>query len=104
MSVHDHLFADSSTEVEVGVGPVTVDEVLAVARGRPRVRLAAAAVEVISASRVQVDELAEADRPVYGVSTGFGALATRHIEPALRAQLQRSLIRSHAASSGAEVE
>ena len=77
---------------------------LAVARGRPRVRLAAAAVEAIAASRVQVDELAESDRPVYGVSTGFGALATRHIEPALRAQLQRSLIRSHAASSGVEVE
>ena len=34
----------------------------------------------------------------------MGALATRHIPPALRAQLQRSLVRSHAASSGDEVE
>ncbi len=42
-------------------------------------------------------ELAESDTPSYGVSTGFGALATRHIDPELRAQLQRSLIRSHAA-------
>src|SRR5690606_34596535 len=40
----------------------------------------------------------------YGVSTGFGALATRHIAPDLRARLQRSLIRSHAAGAGPEVE
>jgi histidine ammonia-lyase len=42
--------------------------------------------------------------PHYGVSTGFGALATRHIAPGLRAQLQRSLVRSHAAGTGPEVE
>jgi histidine ammonia-lyase len=38
------------------------------------------------------------------VSTGFGALANRHIPVELRTQLQRSLIRSHAAGSGPEVE
>ena len=42
--------------------------------------------------------------PHYGISTGFGALATRHIPTELRTQLQRSLIRSHAAGSGPEVE
>jgi histidine ammonia-lyase len=51
-----------------------------------------------------IESLAHADTPHYGVSTGFGALATRHIAPELRAQLQRSLIRSHAAGSGPEVE
>ena len=43
-------------------------------------------------------------RPAYGISTGFGALATRHIPTEMRAQLQRSLVRSHAAGSGPEVE
>lgn len=38
------------------------------------------------------------------MSTGFGALAMRHLPPGQRAQLQRSLIRSHAAGNGAEVE
>jgi histidine ammonia-lyase len=42
--------------------------------------------------------------PTYGVSTGFGALATRHIPPDRRAALQRSLIRSHAAGAGPAVE
>ena len=51
-----------------------------------------------------VDELAAAPTPAYGISTGFGALATRHIPTEMRAQLQRSLIRSHAAGSGPVVE
>jgi histidine ammonia-lyase len=38
------------------------------------------------------------------VSTGFGALANRHIAPELCAQFQRSVVRSHAAGSGVEVE
>jgi histidine ammonia-lyase len=51
-----------------------------------------------------VDALAAKPEPVYGVSTGFGALAVRHISPELRAQLQRSLVRSHAAGMGPRVE
>src|SRR5207302_1394750 len=51
-----------------------------------------------------IEDLAGDDRAHYGVSTGFGALATVHIAPERRAQLQRSLIRSHAAGSGPEVE
>jgi histidine ammonia-lyase len=51
-----------------------------------------------------IDALVEDTRPHYGVSTGFGALAGRHIPPPLRTELQRSLIRSHAAGSGPEVE
>src|SRR3954451_3721749 len=51
-----------------------------------------------------VQEVARSETPVYGVSTGFGALATTHIPPDRRADLQRSLIRSHAAGSGDVVE
>jgi len=68
------------------------------------VALAAEAEAEIAASRKVIETLAEDIAPHYGVSTGFGALATRHIPPALRAQLQRSLVRSHAAGSGQEVE
>jgi histidine ammonia-lyase len=51
-----------------------------------------------------VEDLAAAPTPAYGISTGFGALATRHIPTEMRAQLQKSLVRSHAAGSGPEVE
>jgi histidine ammonia-lyase len=90
--------------VTVGVGPVSFGDVVAVARGDARVRIGEDAVAAIERSRKAVEQLAEALTPAYGISTGFGALATTHIPPDMRGQLQRSLIRSHSASSGPEVE
>ena len=90
--------------VVVDVGPLGFADVVGVARdGRP-VELSDAAREAIAHARSVVDDLAASPEPHYGISTGFGALATRHIPPAQRAQLQRSLVRSHAAGSGPEVE
>lgn len=90
----------------VAVGPERLgfDDVVRVARYGAAVRLTDDAMARMAASRCRVEELARADVPAYGVSTGFGALATRHIPPELRAKLQQSLIRSHAAGSGPEVE
>jgi histidine ammonia-lyase len=90
--------------ITVGAGPLSRAEVVAVARGGAGVALSAEAEAAITASRAVIDALAGDAAPHYGVSTGFGALATRHVAPELRARLQRSLIRSHAAGSGPEVE
>ncbi len=92
------------TYVEVGVGPVSFEDVVAVARDGAAVTLTDSALKAIDEARAVVESLAASPTPTYGVSTGFGALATRHIAPDLRAQLQRSLVRSHAAGSGPEVE
>jgi histidine ammonia-lyase len=94
----------SHSSVVVGVGPVSPADLIAVARGGAPVELDPEAVVAMEKSREAVDALAAAPTPTYGVSTGFGALATRHIAEDLRADLQRSLVRSHAAGSGAEVE
>ncbi|MGW0551373.1 histidine ammonia-lyase [Streptomyces altiplanensis] len=91
-------------ETFVGVGPLSVADVVSVARHGARVTLTHEALGEISQSRKVVENLAGDVVPHYGVSTGFGALATRHIPAELRAQLQRSLVRSHAAGSGPEVE
>ncbi len=90
--------------VFVGAGPLTADEVVAVARGGARIQLAPEALAAARRGREIIDALADDAEPHYGVSTGFGALATRHIPVELRAQLQASLVRSHAAGSGPEVE
>ena len=90
--------------VIVGSRPLSIAEVVAVARGGAEVVLADEAVAAMQVSRAVIDELAADAAPHYGVSTGFGALATKHIPVDLRQQLQRSLVRSHAASSGPEVE
>jgi histidine ammonia-lyase len=94
----------SSSEVTVGIGPLSIGDVVAVARDDARVRIAPASIEAMEASRAIIEALVSDPRPHYGVSTGFGALATKHIPLEQRVQLQRSLIRSHAASSGPEVE
>lgn len=85
-------------------GPLTRAEVVAVARGGARVSISDAASKRIERAREHVEGLAVAATATYGVSTGFGALATRHIPPESRAALQRSLIRSHAAGAGHPVE
>ncbi|MFF5656124.1 histidine ammonia-lyase [[Kitasatospora] papulosa] len=90
--------------VMVGTAGTTAEDVVAVARQGARVELSAAAVEALAAAREIVDALAAKPEPVYGVSTGFGALAARHISPGLRAQLQRNIVRSHAAGMGPHVE
>ncbi len=99
-SVHNRRM----NQVVVGIGPVTIDDVVRVARDNAAVVIADDALAAIASSRSHIEALAEHPTPVYGVSTGFGALATRHIPVELRTKLQRSLIRSHAAGSGPEVE
>ena len=98
------LAGGSQPSVVVGLAPLRPADVVAVARGGARVELTGEAVAAMSASRHHVETLATRSDPVYGVSTGFGALANRHIPAELRASLQRSLIRSHAASAGDDVE
>ncbi|MBR8742777.1 histidine ammonia-lyase [Nocardiopsis sp. MG754419] len=90
--------------VAVGGAPLTPAQVLAVARDRARVTIGEETRKAVRRGRERVESLAAGEIPSYGVSTGFGALATRHIAPELRARLQRSLIRSHAAGAGPEVE
>ena len=47
-------------------------------------------------SRELVEQLADGDKAVYGINTGFGALAEVAIAPADLARLQRNLVVSHA--------
>ena len=85
-------------------GPgVSIADVVAVARRGAVVELTDAAVERMDAARSIVETLA-GSAPTYGVSTGFGALASVTIPPGRRADLQAALVRSHAAGMGPPVE
>ncbi|MFD0483166.1 histidine ammonia-lyase [Kineococcus sp. GCM10028916] len=90
--------------VIVSSGPVSPADVVAVARHGARIDLDPAALTEVGTSRRRIEALADDVEPHYGISTGFGALATKHIPTEQRTQLQRSLVRSHAAGSGPEVE
>ena len=90
--------------VLVGAAPLSLADVVAVVRHDAPVQLDAEALARVADTRRVIDGLAADPNPHYGVSTGFGALATTFIAPDRRLQLQASLIRSHAAGTGAEVE
>jgi histidine ammonia-lyase len=79
---------------------VTAADVAAVARAQAPVRLASSTIDSMERSRAIVDGIEREGRPVYGVSTGFGALANTFVAPERRAELQHALIRSHAAGVG----
>ena len=94
----------STKTVSLGVSGVTFADVIDVARHHAKVVISGDAIEAIAKTRKYIDEYAAGGVPVYGVSTGFGALANRHIDVKDRTQLQKSLIRSHAAGVGPAVE
>lgn len=95
---------ESSKKVMLGISGVSFQDVVAVAREDATVEIGAEALEAIAKTRKFIEGHASGGVPVYGVSTGFGALANRHIDVADRTQLQKSLIRSHAAGVGPAVE
>jgi len=89
--------------VVLGSHPLTVEELVEVALGAT-IEMDFKALGRVDEGRDLIESLAHDTVAHYGVSTGFGALATTFIPPDRRNQLQHSLIRSHAAGSGSEVE
>ena len=82
--------------VTVGVGALSIEDVIAVARGGAKVAISDESKHEMALSRAVIDHLADDTVPHYGASTS--------IPKEQRAQLQKSLIRSHAAGAGPEVE
>jgi histidine ammonia-lyase len=90
--------------VELSGTGISPDDVVAVARRDAKVRLTDAARAEMERSAEVVARLVGAEEPAYGVSTGFGSLANVTIPDERREELQRALIRSHAAGMGPAVE
>ena len=80
--------------------PLGIDDVLAVARQGAVVEVGDEARRRMAPSRAVVEQLDSSDAVAYGVTTGFGALADRAVQPADRAALQRRIVISHAAGMG----
>ena len=90
--------------VVIGLEPMSRAELISVARLFEPIALSDEVLERLRVQRAAIDVLVDSGEPIYGLSTGFGSLATTSISPEERKDLQRSLIRSHAAGVGPEVE
>src|SRR5579884_3028373 len=90
--------------LELGSRGVDAVDVVAVAREETPVALSAASRQAMERSAAVVAQPGDAHEPAYGISTGFGSLALVQIPVERREQLQRALVRSHAAGMGPPVE
>lgn len=86
--------------VTIDGGPLSIEEVLTVAREGTTVTLDEEALRRMEASRRVVEEAVASGRTVYGVTTGFGALADVRVDPGDLQEMQHALLRSHAAGVG----
>ena len=87
-------------EVIIDGGSLDIEDVVAVAGRAATVTLAEGVAARMAPARELVERLAREERIVYGVTTGFGALASTRIAPDEIEELQVSLVRSHAAGVG----
>ena len=102
-AVPAYTVAVTPAPLALGAQPLVLEDIAAVARGGRRVTLAPDARAAMATARASIDRVvAEGDkaRAVYGVNTGFGALAEVRISADQVRQLQVNLVRSHAAGVG----
>lgn len=82
---------------------LTIDDVAAIATARPgeiKLEIHPDSWEKMKRSRQVVLDIVKKGKPVYGINTGFGALASKQIANEDLAQLQYNLIRSHCTGVG----
>jgi histidine ammonia-lyase len=91
---------NESKSVVLDGSPLRVEDVVAVARNHASVTLSPGAHERVVAARAHVAGAADAAHPIYGLNTGFGSLSKIRIELDQVREIQRNLVRSHAAGTG----
>ncbi len=93
--------SDDVSLTELGTNQL---DVVRVARFGATVRIEESAVLAMQRTADIINAIVQSDTPVYGVTTGFGSLASVVIPPERTAELQMALVRSHAAGMGAELD
>ncbi len=88
------------THIVLKPGSVPLSEWRAIYRGA-NASLDPATAPLIAASAAAVMRIIAKQKPVYGINTGFGKLASVRIEDEDLAVLQRNIVLSHAAGTGA---
>jgi histidine ammonia-lyase len=87
-------------QVVLGEAPTTIEAIAAIARRGARVSVGDAGRARIADAHAVVERIVREERVAYGVTTGFGQLATTHVPVAQARELQENLVRSHAVGVG----
>lgn len=92
--------ANGSGDVVLDAAPLALEAVVGVARGHKRVRVGSGSLRAMAGSRAVIEGIRDSTEPHYGINTGFGSLSRQRISPEDLRELQRNLVRSHAAGVG----
>lgn len=84
----------------LGDHPLTINEIVQVARKNEEVVIGEKAQALVSQSYQRLSKIVQSDRPVYGINTGFGIFSDKKIKGDEANQLSRNLILSHAVGTG----
>ena len=87
-------------QIVLGEGPTTIEEIAAIARQGVRVSVGRTGKARIADAHAVVDRIVREERVAYGVTTGFGQLATTHVPVTQARELQENLVRSHSVGVG----
>jgi histidine ammonia-lyase len=104
-----HVVASTSgggrrpTDTVVVNGGLGIDDLWRIAHRAARIELDASTLEAVARARRAFERAVAAGSPVYGVTTGVGALVDQPIAPGSSEAAARSLLRSHAAGVGREL-
>jgi histidine ammonia-lyase len=82
---------------------ITIDDVAFIANARPgevKLEIHPDSLDKMKKSRQVIMDIVKKGKPVYGINTGFGALASKQIADEDLGQLQYNLIRSHCTGVG----
>jgi histidine ammonia-lyase len=91
------------TDFRYGSDPLTIRSALAIAEGKIRGILVDDAREKVAACQASVDSIIANGRTVYGINTGFGALADTIISAADTKKLQHKILQSHSVGVGSAI-
>jgi histidine ammonia-lyase len=86
--------------IQIDGESLTISQVIAVAYHRAQVEISGEAWQNVRASRLFLEAEVGAGKTIYGINTGFGSLASEHIDIEATASLQRKLLLSHACGVG----
>jgi histidine ammonia-lyase len=89
--------------INIGDHPLTINEVVRVARKNEEIQLGEKAIQLIKDSHERLLQIIKSEKPVYGINTGFGIFADKKIRMEESNLLSRNLILSHAVGTGANL-
>ncbi len=91
-------------EFKYGIDKLTVNKAIAISNGTLKTVLTTDAKSKVIACRNKVEKMANSDKAIYGINTGFGPLCDVRITPSETSKLQENLLITHAVGVGNSID